>query len=323
MKFELLSWRRNSLKNKKILITGGAGFIGSHLCQSLLKKKHHVICLDNLISGQIELIKELQKNSQFTFIQGDITEAIPDLAVDEIYNLACPASPKDYQASPIQTIKTNVIGMANILDFAERKSAKVLQASTSEIYGDPEIHPQREDYWGRVNPIGIRSCYDEGKRSAETLCSDYYRSFDLDVKIARIFNTYGPHMRRDDGRVVSNFINQALRGEAITLYGQGLQTRSFCYVEDMISGLEKMMEIDCGVSPVNLGNPQELSMRDLALLILKLTKSKSEIIYQQLPSDDPRRRCPDISRAQSVLDWKPEVELVEGIERTIHYFKNL
>lgn len=323
MKKEWPSWRKNSLKNKRILITGGAGFIGSHLCQYLLHLNHHVTCFDNLISGQKVLVEKLLTFPNFKFIQGDITEGIPDLPFDEIYNLACPASPRDYQSNPIETIKTNVVGMANILDFAHKRGSKVLQASTSEVYGDPEVHPQHESYWGRVNPIGIRSCYDEGKRSAETLCSDFNRSFNLDVKIARIFNTYGPHMRKDDGRVVSNFINQALSGEAITLYGQGLQTRSFCYVDDLVLGLVRLMENECGVFPVNLGNPHEIAMRELAQIIKTLTKSHSEIIYHDLPADDPVRRCPDISRAKSTLGWSPKVSLEEGILKTINYFQDL
>jgi len=319
----LLSWRRNSLKSKKILITGGAGFIGSHLCHYLLDKHHHVICLDNLISGQRILVDKLKSNEKFSFIEGDITQGLPDLDVDEIYNLACPASPRDYQSNPIETIKTNVVGMANILDFAHKKKVRVLQASTSEVYGDPEVHPQTETYWGRVNPIGLRSCYDEGKRSAETLCSDYYRSFRLDVKIARIFNTYGPHMRKDDGRVVSNFINQALSGESMTLYGEGLQTRSFCYIDDLVQGLVQLMESSVDVSPVNLGNPQEVSMKDLAHLIKKMTGSISEIIHESLPADDPVRRCPDITRAKELLSWEPKVSLEEGIAKTIAYFKTI
>lgn len=311
------------MNNKRILITGGAGFIGSHLCQFLLKQNHIVYGLDNFISGQRKLVDDLRVYSNFTFIEGDITKTIPDIEVDEIYNLACPASPKDYQSNPIETIKTNVIGMCNILDFAKKQNAKVLQASTSEVYGDPEVHPQKEDYWGRVNPIGLRSCYDEGKRSAETLCSDFYRNFKLDIKIARIFNTYGPHMRKDDGRVVSNFVNQALTGEPITLYGEGNQTRSFCYIEDMVKGLVALMDTDSGVYPVNLGNPQEVSMRKLATIIKKLTSSQSEIIYHELPSDDPVRRCPDITRAQTILSWTPATTLEEGLFKTIAYFKSL
>jgi len=311
------------LNNKRILITGGAGFIGSHLCQFLLEQNHIVYGLDNFISGQRQLVDSLKSYKNFTFIEGDITQTIPDVEVDEIYNLACPASPKDYQSNPIETIKTNVVGMYNILEFAKKKNAKVLQASTSEVYGDPAVHPQKEDYWGRVNPIGIRSCYDEGKRSAETLCSDFYRSFQLDIKIARIFNTYGPHMRKDDGRVVSNFVNQALNGEPITLYGEGHQTRSFCFVGDMVRGLVSLMNSDSGVYPVNLGNPHEVSMKELALLIKKLTSSSSEIVYQELPSDDPTRRCPDITRAKEILSWSPKIPLEEGLLKTITYFKSL
>ncbi|MFA7612938.1 MAG: UDP-glucuronic acid decarboxylase family protein [Candidatus Caldatribacteriota bacterium] len=311
------------MNNKRILITGGAGFIGSHLCQFLLEQNHIVYGLDNFISGQRQLVDSLKSYKNFTFIEGDITQTIPDVEVDEIYNLACPASPKDYQSNPIETIKTNVVGMYNILEFAKKKNAKVLQASTSEVYGDPAVHPQKEDYWGRVNPIGIRSCYDEGKRSAETLCSDFYRSFQLDIKIARIFNTYGPHMRKDDGRVVSNFVNQALNGEPITLYGEGHQTRSFCFVGDMVRGLVSLMNSDSGVYPVNLGNPHEVSMKELALLIKKLTSSSSEIVYQELPSDDPTRRCPDITRAKEILSWSPKIPLEEGLLKTITYFKSL
>lgn len=323
MNKELLNWRKNSLKNKSILITGGAGFIGSHLCQYLLHLNHHVICFDNFISGQSALVDRLRHFPNFKFVQGDITQGLPELAVDEIYNLACPASPKDYQSNPIETIKTNVIGMANILDFAHKAGAKVLQASTSEVYGDPEVHPQKESYWGRVNPVGVRSCYDEGKRSAETLCTDFNRSFNLDVKIARIFNTYGPHMRKDDGRVISNFITQAISGSPITLYGQGLQTRSFCYVDDLVVGLVALMENDVGVSPVNLGNPQEISMRDLAQIVKSMTQTDSEIIYKDLPADDPLRRCPDISRAKNLLGWTPEISLEEGVLKTIQYFQAL
>lgn len=317
------NWRRSFLKNKKILVTGGAGFIGSHLVRLLLKQNHEVICLDNLISGQYQLVEPLLTHPHFTFIEADITHPLPSMSVDQVYNLASPASPKDYQKNPIATIKTNVIGMANVLDFANSCSATVLQASTSEVYGDPEIHPQVESYLGRVNPIGIRSCYDEGKRSAETLCSDYARQFNLDVKIARIFNTYGPHMRRDDGRVVSNFINQALLGENITLYGNGEQTRSFCYIEDLVTGLVALMNSTHDYSPVNLGNPSEISMRELALMIKNLIPSDSSIIYKELPQDDPSRRCPDITKAKKILSWSPTTDLRDGLAQTISYFKNL
>ncbi len=317
------NWRRSFLKNKKILVTGGAGFIGSHLVRLLLKQNHEVICLDNLISGQYQLVEPLLTHPHFTFIEADITHPLPSMSVDQVYNLASPASPKDYQKNPIATIKTNVIGMANVLDFANSCSATVLQASTSEVYGDPEIHPQVESYLGRVNPIGIRSCYDEGKRSAETLCSDYARQFNLDVKIARIFNTYGPHMRRDDGRVVSNFINQALLGENITLYGNGEQTRSFCYIEDLVTGLVALMNSTHDYSPVNLGNPSEISMRELALMIKNLIPSDSSIIYKALPQDDPSRRCPDITKAKKILSWSPTTDLRDGLAQTISYFKNL
>ena len=319
----MCNWRRSFLKNKKILVTGGAGFIGSHLVRLLLEQNHQVICLDNLISGQYQLVESLLNNPRFTFIEGDITHPLPLMSVDQVYNLASPASPKDYQKNPIATIKTNVIGMANVLDFAHACSAKVLQASTSEVYGDPEVHPQPETYLGRVNSIGIRSCYDEGKRSAETLCSDYARQFSLDVKIARIFNTYGPHMRKDDGRVVSNFINQALMGEEITLYGSGEQTRSFCYVQDLVRGLVALMNSSHDYSPVNLGNPSEISMQKLALTIKDLIPSESSIIYKPLPQDDPTRRCPDITKAQNILSWSPTTDLEVGLAQTIAYFKNL
>lgn len=323
MNRESFNWRRSFLKNKKILVTGGAGFIGSHLVRLLLKQNHEVICFDNLISGQYQLVEPLLTHPHFTFIEGDITQTLPSLSVDQVYNLASPASPKDYQKNPIATIKTNVIGMANVLDFANACQATVLQASTSEVYGDPEIHPQVESYLGRVNPIGIRSCYDEGKRSAETLCSDYARQFNLDVKIARIFNTYGPHMRKDDGRVVSNFINQALLGEDITLYGNGDQTRSFCYVEDLVAGLVALMNSTQDYSPVNLGNPSEISMKELALTVKALIPSDSTIIYKPLPQDDPTRRCPDITKAQKNLSWSPTTTLRDGLIQTISYFKNL
>ena len=323
MNRESFNWRRSFLKNKKILVTGGAGFIGSHLVRLLLSQNHEVICFDNLISGQYQLVEPLLTHPHFTFIEGDITHPLPSLSVDQVYNLASPASPKDYQKNPIATIKTNVIGMANVLDFAATCSATVLQASTSEVYGDPEVHPQVESYLGRVNPIGIRSCYDEGKRSAETLCSDYARQFNLDVKIARIFNTYGPHMRKDDGRVVSNFINQALLGEDITLYGNGDQTRSFCYVEDLVAGLVALMNSTQDYSPVNLGNPSEISMKELALTVKALIPSDSTITYKPLPQDDPTRRCPDITKAQKNLSWSPTTTLRDGLIQTISYFKNL
>ena len=308
---------------KKILITGGAGFLGSHLCERLLNNGNEVICLDNYFTGDKKNIIQLIDNPFFELVRHDITE--PYYAeVDEIYNLACPASPEHYQYNPIKTIKTSVMGAINVLGLAKRVKAKVLQASTSEVYGDPEIHPQPETYWGNVNPIGIRSCYDEGKRCAETLFMDYYNQNDVKIKIIRIFNTYGPNMNPNDGRVVSNFIVQALKGEDITIFGNGNQTRSFQYIDDLIDGLIKMMESKSDfIGPLNLGNPDEISMNELASRVLKLTKSKSEIIFNDLPLDDPKRRKPDISLALQKLDWKPKYNLDMGLINTINYFKNL
>ncbi len=308
---------------KKILITGGAGFIGSHLSERLLNDGHLVICVDNFYTGDKVNIVHLMKNPYFEVIRHDITFPLY-LEVDEIYNLACPASPKYYQFDPVQTIKTSVHGAINMLGLAKRLKIKILQASTSEVYGDPEVHPQKEEYVGKVNPIGLRSCYDEGKRCAETLFFDYHRQHKLDIKIVRIFNTYGSKMQKDDGRVVSNFIVQALSGEDITVYGKGNQTRSFCYVDDLIDGLIKMMNSDNDlIGPVNLGNPEEISMLDLANRVLKLTKSKSKIVTKPLPSDDPKTRCPDITKARTLLDWKPTVDLNTGLINTINYFKDI
>ncbi len=302
-------------------MTGGAGFLGSHLCERLLAGGHDVLCLDNLFTGEKENIAHLLGNPYFEFIRHDVTE--PFMAeVDEIYNLACPASPVHYQLDPVVTIKTNVHGAINMLELAKRTKAKILQASTSEVYGDPEIHPQVESYWGRVNPIGPRSCYDEGKRCAETLFFDYFRQHQVRIKVARIFNTYGPRMHLSDGRVVSNFIVQAMRREDIALYGDGLQTRSFCYVDDMVEALVRLMETDdTFTGPVNLGNPVECTMRALAEKVIAMTGPGSKIVHRPLPQDDPRQRQPDISLAGKVLGWKPSVQLDEGLHATIAYFK--
>ena len=308
---------------KRILVTGGAGFLGSHLCESLLTKGHYVICVDNFFTGQKSNINHLTNNKNFELIRHDITFPLY-LEVDEIFNLACPASPIHYQHDPVQTIKTAVHGAINMLGLAKRTGAKIFQASTSEVYGDPEVHPQDETYWGKVNPIGIRSCYDEGKRCAETLFFDYYRQHELKIKVARIFNTYGPRMHPQDGRVVSNFILQALRNEDITIYGDGKQTRSFCYVDDLIYGLQTFMNSkDELTGPVNLGNPDEVTIKNLAKRIIGLTGSSSQIIYKDLPSDDPRKRKPDISLAKKELTWEPKIEIQEGLKRTIRYFKKI
>ena len=302
----------------QILVAGGGGFLGSHLCDRLLKDGHYVIALDNFYTGRIENIAHLKSNVNFELMRQDVTSKI-DIEVDAIFNLACPASPIQYQKHPVQTIKTNVIGAINLLELAERTGARILQASTSEVYGDPEVDPQVEEYWGRVNPIGIRSCYDEGKRTAETLFSDFHRQYGVDVRIARIFNTFGPRMAKDDGRVVTNFIHQAIRGESITVYGTGNQTRSFCYVDDLIEGLVRLFWATDIHSPVNLGNPDPITMLQLAQEIISLTKSKSEIVFQDLPSDDPKDRRPDISKAKTLLGWEPKVDRVSGLERTISY----
>ena len=311
-----------SLK-KTILITGGAGFIGSHLCEKLLANGHKVICADNFFTGSKENILNLLDNKRFELLRHDITFPLY-VEVDEIYNLACPASPIHYQLDPVQTTKTSVHGAINMLGLAKRTKAKILQASTSEVYGDPAIHPQVESYWGNVNPIGTRSCYDEGKRCAETLFFDYWRQYKLDIRIVRIFNTYGPNMLPNDGRVVSNFIVQALRGEDITIYGDGRQTRSFQYIDDLIEGMVKMMNNNKNfIGPVNLGNPDEFNIKELAEKIIKLTDSKSKIVYKELPLDDPKQRQPDISLAKEKLDWDPKINLEEGLLRTINYFKTI
>ncbi|MEI8173683.1 MAG: UDP-glucuronic acid decarboxylase family protein [Deltaproteobacteria bacterium] len=306
---------------KRILITGGAGFLGSHLCDRLIDTDNDVLCLDNFFTGSKENVIHLIGNPRFELIRHDIINPIY-LEVDEIYNLACPASPVHYQYNAIKTIKTNVMGAINTLGMAKRLKAKILQASTSEVYGDPDVHPQREDYWGRVNPIGIRSCYDEGKRAAECLMMDYHRQNRVAVKITRIFNTYGPRMALHDGRVVSNFIIQALRGEDITVYGDGSQTRSFCFVDDMIDGLIRMMATpDTFLGPVNIGNPDEFRIVDLAEMTIRMTNSPSKIVFRPLPQDDPLQRKPDITLAGEMLGWKPAVPLEEGLRRTIEYFK--
>ena len=303
----------------RILVTGGAGFIGSHLCDRLLGEGNDIICLDNFFTGSRENIIHLMDNHRFELIRHDIVEPLL-LEVDRIYNLACPASPVHYQYNPVKTVKTSVMGTINMLGMAKRVRARILQASTSEVYGDPQIHPQTEGYWGNVNPIGIRSCYDEGKRVAETLMMDYHRQNGVDIRIIRIFNTYGPRMAENDGRVVSNFILQALRNEDITVYGDGSQTRSFCYVSDLVDGMIRMMECDNFTGPVNLGNPVENSILEFAEKIITMTNSKSKIIFKQLPEDDPKQRQPDISLAGSKLGWKPLVELDAGLVETARYF---
>lgn len=307
---------------KRIAITGGAGFLGSHLCERLLEEGNDVICIDNLFTGRKDNIRHLMDNPYFEFIRHDITEPLY-VEVDQIYNLACPASPVHYQYNPIKTAKTSVMGALNCLGLAKRCNARILQASTSEVYGDPEVHPQPESYRGCVNPIGIRSCYDEGKRMAETLFFDYYRQHRVDIKVVRIFNTYGPRMSINDGRVVSNFIVQALRGEDITIYGDGTQTRSFCYVDDLINGMIKMMDSKEGFTgPVNLGNPEEFTMLQLAEYIIRLTKSKSQVVFKPLPQDDPMQRRPVIEMAQRELNWMPTVNIKGGLENTIAYFRD-
>ena len=304
----------------RILVTGGAGFIGSHLCERLVGEGNEVLCLDNFFTGRRENIFHLLDNPRFELIRHDVTEPIL-LEVDQIYNLACPASPVHYQYNPVKTVKTNVMGAINMLGLAKRVRARILQASTSEVYGDPLVHPQTEDYWGNVNPIGIRSCYDEGKRIAETLMTDYHRQNNVDIRIARIFNTYGPRMLEDDGRVVSNFIVQALRGEPLTLYGEGQQTRSFCYVDDLVEGLIKLMNVEGVHQPVNLGNPGEFTIMQLAEEVVRTCDSKSGFTYLPLPADDPRQRKPDIGKARSLLGWNPTIPLREGLKKTVEDFK--
>jgi UDP-glucuronate decarboxylase len=323
---------------KRILVTGGAGFIGSHLCERLINDGHEVICLDNYFTGTRKHVERLLANPHFELLRHDVTEPAL-LEVDWIFNLACPASPIHYQYNPVKTIKVNVLGALNMLGLAKRVRARILQASTSEIYGDPEVHPQTEEYWGNVNPVGKRSCYDEGKRVAETLFFDYLRQNKVDIKVVRIFNTYGPRMRPDDGRVISNFIVQALSGSPITIYGDGSQTRSFCYINDLIEGMIRMMDYETGETtkgrdytkpflsgfpgPINLGNPREATILAIAETILRLTGSSSGLIFEKLPEDDPKRRCPDISRAKELLHWEPAVALEEGLGQTIEYFKGL
>ena len=309
--------------SKRIMVTGGCGFLGSHLCERLLEQGHDVLCVDNCFTGTKRNIRHLLSHPDFEFIRHDVTFPLY-LEVDEIYNMACPASPIHYQFDPVQTTKTSVHGAINMLGLAKRVRARILQASTSEVYGDPEVHPQPESYWGRVNPIGIRSCYDEGKRCAETLFFDYYRQHRLKIKVARIFNTYGPRMHPNDGRVVSNFIVQALKNEPITVFGQGEQTRSFCYVDDLIEGLIGLMNSsDEMIGPVNLGNPAEFTIMELARKVIELTGSASEVIYKPLPQDDPRQRKPDIALARKELQWQPVVGLDEGLKKTIAYFERL
>ena len=309
--------------SQRVLVTGGSGFLGSHLCEKLLDQGHDVICVDNLYSSRKDNIAHLSENPHFEFMRHDVTFPLY-VEVDEIYNLACPASPIHYQHDPVQTTKTSVHGAINMLGLAKRTGAKIFQASTSEVYGDPEEHPQREQYWGRVNPIGIRSCYDEGKRCAETLFFDYWRQHNLEIKVVRIFNTYGPRMHPNDGRVVSNFIVQALRGEDITIYGDGAQTRSFCYVDDLIEAFIRVMATpENFTGPVNIGNPGEFTILELAEKILKLIGGKSKIIFKALPQDDPKQRRPDISLAREALSWEPKIDLDAGLEKTISYFRAL
>ena len=308
---------------KKILVTGGAGFVGSHLCEKLLEQGHDVLCVDNYFTGSKNNILHLMSNPKFEVMRHDVTFPLY-VEVDEIYNLACPASPVHYQFDPVQTTKTSVHGAINMLGLAKRVQARILQASTSEVYGDPEVHPQTEDYWGKVNPIGIRSCYDEGKRCAETLFFDYWRQHSVEIKVVRIFNTYGPRMHPQDGRVVSNFIMQALKGEEISIYGDGQQTRSFCYVDDLVQAMIKMMESRADFTgPVNIGNPEEFSMLQLANLVIKMTGAISKLVFHPLPQDDPRQRRPDIRLAKKELAWEPSINLISGLEKTISYFSQV
>lgn len=311
------------LSRKRVLVTGGAGFLGSHLCERLLAEENDVLCADNFFTGSKDNVRHLLSNGKFELIRHDVTFPLY-VEVDEIYNLACPASPIHYQHDPVQTTKTSVHGAINMLGLAKRVGAKIMQSSTSEVYGDPAVHPQTEEYWGNVNPIGIRSCYDEGKRCAETLFFDYYRQHAVRIKIARIFNTYGPRMHPNDGRVVSNFIIQALQGAPITIYGDGTQTRSFCYVDDMVDAFLSLMATgDDVIGPINLGNPGEFTMLQLAETVIDICNSKSPIVFRPLPADDPRQRRPDISKAEKVLSWKPKVPLREGLTRTVAYFDRL
>jgi UDP-glucuronate decarboxylase len=304
----------------KLLVTGGAGFVGSHLCEALLKMNHEVLALDNLYTGSLENIATFKDNSNFTFIEHNVINPIT-LEVDGIFNLACPASPVHYQRFPVETLKTSLFGALNMLDLAKFHNIRILQSSTSEVYGDPTISPQSESYWGNVNPIGIRSCYDEGKRSAETLFFDFHREFDVDIRVARIFNTYGPRMAKNDGRVVSNFIMQAMTNEALTVYGDGSQTRSLCFVDDLVRGLIQLFFTEDVYVPVNLGNPQPLTMVELANEIISLTGSKSELVFKTLPLDDPLQREPDITRAKTLLGWTPKISRTSGLQQTIEYFK--
>jgi UDP-glucuronate decarboxylase len=307
---------------RTILVTGGAGFVGSHLCDRLIARGDNVLCLDNFFTGRRDNVEQLIPQPHFELIRHDIVRPV-FLEVDQVYNLACPASPEAYQSNPIKTIKTSTVGMVNVLGLAKRCHARILHASTSEVYGDPQIHPQTEDYWGHVNPIGPRSCYDEGKRVAESLCVNYNLAHRVEVRIVRIFNTYGPRMARDDGRVISNFIVQALRGESLTIYGDGRQTRSFCYVDDLVEGLIRMMDQNQAMGPVNLGNPVETSMLELAQAVLRLTGSSSQLKFMPLPEDDPKKRCPNITRAKKLLDWSPRIALEAGLTKTIDYYRSL
>lgn len=309
-------------QNRRILVTGGAGFLGSRLCQQLLAEGHSVLCLDNFYTGNKHNIARLMDSPHFDLLVQDVCEPL-EVQVDAIYHLACPASPPHYQRSPVQTLKTSVLGALNVLELAKRLAIPVLFSSTSEVYGDPQIHPQSEAYWGHVNPIGPRACYDEGKRCAETLFVEYQRTQGVDIRIARIFNTYGPYMDQDDGRVISNFIVQALTQKPLTLYGEGLQTRSFCYVDDTISGLIRLMEKPNLYSPINIGNPNEITIKEIANTIIQMTQSDSALHYHPLPPDDPKQRCPDISKAKKELDWEPKVDLVSGLKKTIHYFQEI
>jgi UDP-glucuronate decarboxylase len=307
----------------KVLLTGAAGFLGSHLSMKLIEQKHEVIAIDDLSTGSIKNIKHLVNHPKYSFIEHDVRNPY-QAKVDSILNFACPASPVNYQKDPVRTIETNFLGMINLLHLANETGARIIQASTSEIYGDPTQSPQKESYWGNVNPIGIRSCYDEGKRAAETLCFDYRRQYNLDTRVIRIFNTYGPNMTIGDGRVVSNFIVQALRNEPINIYGDGKQTRSFCYVSDLVEGIYRLLQLDENPeTPINLGNPNEFTILELAKIVIEITNSKSEIVNNPLPLDDPKQRCPDISQAKSILNWKPTIELMEGIEKTTAYFKQI